>query len=90
MDVKSVTLPERNENDPDKFYWTVEFGVDKTWVADGFDLTNERAMQMLTNDLSYAYGHELSAQVLNSPDLDRIAKEQGYKDKNDPRFIKER
>lgn len=61
-----------------KFKWTVEFTVDETWIADGFDLTNERAHDMLANDLSYAYAHELGARVIKSPDAEAIAKAQGY------------
>jgi hypothetical protein len=62
-----------------RFKWTVEFEVDETWVADGFDLTDERALQMLANDLSYAYGHELGAKVLKAPKPEAVRKAQGYK-----------
>lgn len=34
---------------------------------------------MLAQDLSYAYGHELSAKVLAAPNAERIATTQGYK-----------
>ena len=61
-----------------RFKWTVEFEVDEQWVADGFDLTNERALDMLATDLRYAYGHELGATVIKSPDPLEIAKAQGY------------
>lgn len=61
-----------------KFYkWVVEFQVADTWVADGFDLTDERAHDMLASDLSYAYGHELKAKVIRAPSAAAIAKEQG-------------
>lgn len=65
-----------------KFYkWTVEFSVDASWVADGFDLTDERALDMLANDLSYAdAGQELKAKVIKSPSAKAIRKEQGYVD----------
>ena len=62
-----------------KFKWTVEFSVDESWVADGFNLTDERALDMLASDLSYAYGHELGAKVLTAPDAKAIAKVQGFK-----------
>lgn len=58
--------------------WTVEFSVDSSWVADGFDLTDERAKEMLASDLGYAYGHELKARVLKYPSAERIARLQGY------------
>jgi len=61
-----------------KFKWTVEFEVDECWVADGFNLTDERALAMLTADLCYANSEELKAKVIKSPDVERIAKVQGY------------
>jgi hypothetical protein len=64
-----------------RFTWTVQFTVNPVWVADGFDLTDERALDMLANDLSYAnIGTELDAKVLTAPDPDEIAMEQGYRD----------
>ena len=62
--------------------WTVEFAVDESWVADGFDLTDERAKEMLATDLGYAYGHELGAKVLKYPSAERVARLQGYSDRN--------
>lgn len=63
-----------------KFYkWTVQIQVDASWVADGFNMTNERAHNMLTKELPYAYNHELKAKVLSKPKDSAIAKEQGYK-----------
>ncbi len=65
-----------------KFYkWTVEFQVADVWVEDGFDLTNERALNMLAEDLSMAeIGHELKAKVIKAPSKKAIRKEQGYND----------
>ncbi len=60
-----------------EFSWTVRFTVSGTWVADGFDLDHERAMNMLRNDLSYAYEHEVSAQVLEAPPPAAIQAMQG-------------
>lgn len=65
-----------------KLRWTVEFAVDESWVADGFDLTDERAKGMLAQDLRYAYGHELGAKVLVYPSTLRVAKLQGYRAKD--------
>lgn len=63
-----------------KFYkWTVEIEVEVSWIADGFDLTNERAHDMLVHSLPYAYNYELKAKVLSKPPDKAIAKEQGYK-----------
>ena len=38
-----------------KFKWKVEFEVDETWVADGFEMTEERAKLMIENSLPYSY-----------------------------------
>jgi len=63
-----------------RFKWTVEFEVDETWVADGFDLDNERALDMLNTDLCMAHGSELGAKVIKAPEQSAIRKAQGYKD----------
>lgn len=63
-----------------QFKWTVEFTVSETWVADGFELTQGRALAMLANDLQYAYGAELGARIIKAPDRKDIRKVQGYKD----------
>lgn len=68
-----------HEPDPDTFYeWTVKFRVNATWVADGFNLDDDRARSMLEGDLDYAYGWELDAKVVKAPDPQHIAWEQGY------------
>lgn len=62
-----------------KFKWTVEFEVDECWVADGFELTDERALDMLSHDLGWAnVNTELGAKVIKSPDQEKIAHAQGY------------
>ena len=62
-----------------KLKWTVGFSVDKSWVADGFDLTDDRALDMLSGDLRYAnIGTELGAKVIKAPDKKLIRKLQGY------------
>lgn len=60
-----------------KLKWTVEFEVDEAWVADGFDLTDDRAKDMLARDLGWAYGHELGAKVIKKPDPKIIRELQG-------------
>lgn len=63
------------------FKWTVEFAVDEVWVADGFDLDDERALMMLAKDLGWAnIASELRAKVIKSPDPAAIRKVQGYPD----------
>lgn len=56
-----------------KLTWTVEFSVDPSWVADGFDLDDERAHLMIQHDLGYAYPSETSAKVVKAPSADLIA-----------------
>ena len=63
---------------PKTFKWVVEFEVAEAWVADGFDLTDERALSMLANDLSWAHGSELGAKVIKAPDPNEIRVAQGY------------
>jgi hypothetical protein len=57
-----------------KIKWVVEFGVDKCFVEDGFNLTEERAKEMLEKDLQFAYGHEVSARIVSAPDKKVIKK----------------
>ena len=57
------------------FKWMVEFSVAETWVADGFNLTDARALEMLENDIQFAYPHELRARVVRAPkaaDIGRV------------------
>jgi hypothetical protein len=62
-----------------KFYkWTVEFQVAATWVQDGFDLDDARALEMLANDLRFANGAELKARVVKAPLRALIRAEQGH------------
>lgn len=66
-----------------RFKWTLELEVDETWVADGFDLDNDRALMMLAQYFPYAYGSELGAKVIKAPDPDEIARAQGYESARD-------
>lgn len=62
-----------------KFKWVVEIEVDEVWVADGFDLSNEKAQETLLNGiLQYAYSYEKSLKVLKAPKQKAILKAQGY------------
>lgn len=62
------------------FKWTVEIEVAEVWVADGFDLDDDRAQGMLERELGWAYSHELRSTVLSAPDPAEIRKAQGYTD----------
>ncbi|MFT0546956.1 hypothetical protein ACMHYO_11510 [Allopusillimonas ginsengisoli] len=61
------------------YSWIVRFDVAPEWVADGFNLTDERALEMLAETLPYAnMSYELAARVLAAPSALRIVREQGY------------
>ena len=62
-----------------KLKWIVELSVDQSWIADGFNLTKERAHSMLAHDLCYAYDYELKAKIISAPSDKEIAKLQGFK-----------
>lgn len=61
-----------------KMKFTIEFAVDESWVADGFNPDNEDALTMLSRRLPYAFGHELRAKVVKKIDQRKAAKLQGY------------
>lgn len=60
------------------FTWSVEFKVHERWVEDGFEMTDERAKEMVENALPHADGYETKAKVIVEPPQERIAKCQGY------------
>lgn len=73
-------LAERSDEEMDaatSFSWIVKFTVSGTWVADGFNLTSERACEMIASELSCSREGETNAEILASPPKDAIAKIQG-------------
>jgi hypothetical protein len=65
---------------PEFYKFTVEFEIHKDWIADGFVMTDARALDMLASDLGYAdVNTELRARVVAFPNLDHVAQEQGYR-----------
>ena len=60
------------------FKWVVEFEVTETWVADGFNITQDRAIDMMANALPYASGAEFKATVVKAPEPKLIRQTQGY------------
>jgi hypothetical protein len=60
------------------FKWRVEFEVDESWVADGFDLDNEQAKDMIEHRIPFAYSHETAARVVKAPSPKSIRKAQGH------------
>ena len=65
-----------------KLKWTIEIGVDKRWVEDGFDITKDNIIDKLQTLLPYAYSNELSGKILKSPTRREIRTMQGYKTLN--------
>lgn len=61
------------------YSWLVRFDVAPLWIADGFLLDDDRAMDMIGKELGQAcQSTELAATVLSAPAFSRIAEEQGY------------
>ena len=60
------------------FKWVVEFEVAENWVADGFDLNDESAKEMIENDLRSSFPAETRARVIKAPSKKAIRKTQGY------------
>ena len=58
--------------------WTLSFTISPLWVQDGFALCNERAHNMLSNELGRAHSDELGAVILEAPSAKDIALLQGY------------
>lgn len=85
-------VPQQSQVNPNSggfFKWTLEIEVHKMWVADGFDLTDGRVHDIMTQHLGYAAGHEVKGRVLSRPPDEAIAEAQGY-GSDVPRYIKER
>lgn len=47
--------------------WTVEIQVEESWVADGFDLTKERAHDMVADTLPGAMNTEIKVKIIEKP-----------------------
>ena len=58
--------------------WVVEIQVEESWIADGFNLTEERLHNMVSKDLAYIFSTEIKTKILNKPSTQRIKKLQGY------------
>jgi len=61
-----------------KFKWVVEFEVTENWVADGFEVDQRRAFNMIESVLPYASGLEIKATVKKAPEAKLIRTAQGY------------
>lgn len=61
-----------------KLKFIVEFSVDSSWVADGFNPTDEDAQSMIAHRLPHAHGSEVKGRILQPIDQEKAAKLQGY------------
>lgn len=59
---------------PKMYKWTVEFQVSENWIADQFNLTQERAQEMIEGLLPYANDGEVVAIVKKSPSVASMQK----------------
>jgi len=73
-----ATRAHRRDYQQTMLEWTVKIRVSDNWVADGFDLTEERLKEMVENSLPFAYPHETEVAIVDEPDQSRIRRIQGY------------
>ncbi len=55
-------------------YWTVRIGVADSWVADGWEGDPERIKRALLGDIAFAYGQEVSVEILKKLHTARAAR----------------
>ena len=67
-----------------RFVWTVEIEVAEVWVADGFDLTDERAHGIMCRALSHARMSDIRCRVVKAPKREHVRAAQGYKPGEEP------
>lgn len=60
------------------FKWTVEIEVNGIWVRDGFELTEERLKEIVSQQLPFSYDNETRVRIVKSPDQKRIKESQGH------------
>jgi hypothetical protein len=70
------------------YEWTVKIRIAPAAVADGFNLTQEKLYCALLRGYPYLRGDFLDVEIVATPGDDKIAREMGYPDSNDPVFMK--
>lgn len=70
-----------------KLKWVIEIDICESWVADGFNIPEDHEdkgegwiIDLLQQNLPFAYSHELGGRVIKRPCEKLIRKIQGYKD----------
>jgi len=61
------------------FRWVVEIRMDEKWVADGFDITDQRMCDTIMAVYPHISGTEVECQVISHPPDEEVAKEMGFK-----------
>lgn len=61
------------------YYWILQVGIEKTWVADGLDFTENRLRDTIQRAYGHLHGYEIKAKILSRPPNVEIAKEMGFK-----------
>lgn len=82
-------MSDSETNTSKNFTWIVRFDVAPLWVADGFALSDERALSMLASDLCHADMNEIAATVIAGPSALVIAREQGYTKHNSGKIVRD-
>lgn len=62
---------------PQTFKWTIQIEIAERWVADGFNLTDEQAQDMIEQRLSCATPDEVKARVVRAPSASALASAKG-------------
>lgn len=62
--------------------WVAEIEVTKNWVADGFELTEERLHNMMCDNLDFAYPHEIKVKIIQAPAPEEIERLQNGDDED--------
>ena len=73
-----------------RFTWLVAFTIDETWVADGFEIDDERAQSMIESACPFACGHEVRGRVVKSPPASAIKAVQSGYDEVEPHEVESR
>lgn len=60
------------------YKWTIEITVNADIVADGFDLNDDGAHNMVCTAYPFLLGHEVTTKIIKAPSVTSIKKEQGY------------
>ncbi len=59
------------------YMWTVNIYVAPKWVADGFNLTEDKLNELLMKGYGWMTGDEVNGEIVRAPDKRQISTEQG-------------